>query len=260
MPSWHVHSSGPDGAEARGAGRGSRKNAPGGASGCIRTAGAGESKGVPEDADLPAKVIALRPGRRGMLASPPPVTAAPLLARVAAHDAAAARACVERYGGLVWSLVRRACPDPDEAEDAAQEIFVDVWKSAGRYDPAHGSEVTFVATIARRRLIDRRRRERRRPHETISETLAEPGAAERPELSAEAALAVRAVAELRPEQQRVVLLSACEGLSHGEIARELSMPLGTVKAHVRRGLLHVKRALFGGSADGGEGPNEKDAR
>jgi RNA polymerase sigma-70 factor, ECF subfamily len=209
-----------------------------------------------------SNVIALRPGRRGVtvLKGPPPALAAPLLARVAAHDAAAARACIERYGGLVWSLVRRACPDPDEAEDAVQEIFVDVWKSAGRYDPAFGSEATFVATIARRRLIDRRRRERRRPHEPLSEALADPTAASQPELSAEAALASRAVAELRPEQRRVLLLSACEGLSHGEIARELSMPLGTVKAHVRRGLMHVKRALFGEGSGGGEGPGEESGR
>jgi RNA polymerase sigma-70 factor (ECF subfamily) len=214
---------------------------------------------VPEEANAAAKVIALRPGRRGAFAPSPPSSPS-LLARVAAHDAAAARACVERYGGLVWSLARRACPDPDEAEDAVQEIFVDVWKSAGRYDPAGGSEVTFVATIARRRLIDRRRREKRRPREPLSEALADPGAGERPELSAEAALASRAVAELRPEQRRVLLLATCEGLSHGEIARELSMPLGTVKAHVRRGLLQVKRALFGERAEGAEGPNEENGR
>ncbi|HEU4406955.1 MAG TPA: sigma-70 family RNA polymerase sigma factor [Polyangiaceae bacterium] len=228
--------------------------------GCIRSAGPGEGKGVPDRPEPVANVIALRPGRRGVLASPPAVPPPSLLARVAAHDAAAARACVERYGALVWSLARRACPDPDEAEDAVQEIFVDVWKSAGRYDPASGSETTFVATIARRRLIDRRRRERRRPREPLSEALAEPGAAERPELSAEAALASRAVAGLRPEQRRALLLATCEGLSHSEIADELSLPLGTVKAHVRRGLLHVKRALFGEGAEGGEGPRGEDGR
>jgi RNA polymerase sigma-70 factor, ECF subfamily len=211
--------------------------------------------------DPGAKVIALRPARGGVLGVGSPALPNPsLLARVAAHDAAAARACIERYGGLVWSLARRARLDPAEAEDAVQDIFVDLWKSAGRFDPANGTETTFVATIARRRLIDRRRREQRRPREPLSEALAEPGAAERPELSAEAALASRAVAGLRPEQQRVLLLATCEGLSHSEIARELSLPLGTVKAHVRRGLLHLKHALFGGELEGGEGPQEDSPR
>jgi RNA polymerase sigma-70 factor, ECF subfamily len=199
----------------------------------------------------------LRPGRAGVLGGgPPALSNSSLLARVAAHDAAAVRACIDRYGGLVWSLARRARLEPAEAEDVVQDIFVDLWKSAGRYDPANGTETTFVATIARRRLIDRRRRAQRRPSEPLSEALAETGAAERPELSAEAALASKAVSALRPEQQRVLLLATCEGLSHSEIARELSLPLGTVKAHVRRGLLHLKRALFGGELDGGGGPQE----
>ena len=89
----------------------------------------------------------------------PPVTN--VLHRVAAGDRAAVRECLARYGGLVWSLVRRSTSDAAEAEDAVQEIFVDVWQSASRFDPAVASEATFIAMIARRRLIDRARRRNR---------------------------------------------------------------------------------------------------
>ncbi|MCX5746449.1 MAG: sigma-70 family RNA polymerase sigma factor, partial [Proteobacteria bacterium] len=91
----------------------------------------------------------------------PPATVTPLLARVAVGDRGALRECLDRYGGLVWSIARRF--EASEAEDAVQEIFVDLWKSAVRYDPEVASEPTFIAMIARRRLIDRRRSRGRRP-------------------------------------------------------------------------------------------------
>ena len=133
-------------------------------------------------------------------------------------------------------------------EDAVQEIFVDLWKSAVRFDPAVASEAAFIAMISRRRLIDRMRSAKRRPAESraAAESVFEgidPAAS--PERCAEAAQAVRALDALRPEQREVLLLSACQGLSHDEIAEQIGMPLGTVKAHVRRGLLRIRAALLG---------------
>ncbi len=157
------------------------------------------------------------------------------------------RACLDRYGALVWSLARRMSPSVQDAEDAVQEIFVDLWQSAVRFDPALATEAGFVAMIARRRLIDRiRRRQRRSDTEPLPEVLAEPVGASGPrqEVCAEAALAARAMEQLRPEQ-RVALLLACQGLSHEEIAAATGMPLGTVKTHVRRGLSRVRQALVG---------------
>jgi RNA polymerase sigma-70 factor (ECF subfamily) len=167
-----------------------------------------------------------------------------LLARVAAGEPGAVRACLDRYGGLVWSLARRF--EASDAEDAVQEIFLDLWRSAGSFNPALGSEVTFVATITRRRLIDRRRTRRRRPTATdqIGDVQLEaPGA--RPDASAEAAQAAHALGQLRPEQRQVLVLATAHGMSHGEIAAHTGMPLGTVKAHVRRGLISIRNALFG---------------
>jgi RNA polymerase sigma-70 factor (ECF subfamily) len=172
----------------------------------------------------------------------------PLLPRIVQGDRSAIRDCISRYGGLVWSLARRAAPT--DAEDAVQEIFVDLWKSAPRFDPRAGTEITFVATIARRRLIDRRRARQRRPDtESLPDSTREGPTASSangsvaPEMGAEAALAARALDQLRPEQRQVLILTACHGLSHEEVATSTGMPLGTVKAHARRGLLRVREAL-----------------
>ena len=80
-----------------------------------------------------------------------------ILQRVAAGDMAAMQECIDRYGGLVWSLARRLSLSPAEAEDGVQEAFIELWKHAERFDPEVASETTFVSMIARRRLIDRRR-------------------------------------------------------------------------------------------------------
>jgi RNA polymerase sigma-70 factor (ECF subfamily) len=167
-----------------------------------------------------------------------------LLGRVAAGDRVAMRECLAQYGNLVWSIARRF--EQSDAEDAVQEIFLDLWRSAGRYDPALGTEAIFIAMIARRRLIDRRRTRGRRPAtEQIMDEPQVPSEAVRPDTCAEASQAARALAQLRPEQQRVVVLATCHGLSHGEIAAQTGMPLGTVKAHVRRGLQAIRAALLG---------------
>ena len=82
-----------------------------------------------------------------------------VLERVAAGDPVAVKECMDRFGGLVWTLARRALPTAQDAEDATQEIFTEIWLSADRYDQNRGSETVFVATIARRRLIDRLRKQ-----------------------------------------------------------------------------------------------------
>jgi len=174
-----------------------------------------------------------------------------VLARAARGDEVAVRECLSRFGPLVWGLARRLSPTGADAEDATQEIFLDLWAHGGRHDPERASEETFVAMIARRRLIDRRRRARRRPAlepvEAASEAAA-PGAGA--ELVAEAAMAVRAMGQLRPEQREVLRLSVAEGLTHEEIAAQTGMPLGTVKAHARRGLIRIRRLLTGEDTEG----------
>lgn len=156
---------------------------------------------------------------------------------------------MDAYGNLLWSLARRYCSNQEEAEDAVQEIFVDLWKSAERFDPKRGSEVTFVCTIARRRLIDRRRfQQRRLSPESLQNAEGEmrdveDWKANTAEISAEAALAHRALAQLDPKERRVILLSTYQGMSHGQIAEHTGLPLGTVKTYIRRGLMRVNDML-----------------
>ena len=170
-----------------------------------------------------------------------------LLQRVAAGDTAAVTECVDNFGGLVWSLARRILNRPSEAEDAVQEVFIALWKNASRFDPSISSETTFVAMIARRRLIDRQRRNARRPEgEPVAIEdlpLSAPEEPEQFELQDEAAKAVAALEQLKPEQRNVLRLAVCQGWPHQLIADRLGLPLGTVKTHVRRGLIKVREEL-----------------
>jgi RNA polymerase sigma-70 factor (ECF subfamily) len=179
-----------------------------------------------------------------------------LLARVAAGDDAAVQACLDRYGNLVWSLARRFTAHQADAEDAVQEIFIDLWSSAGRYDSSKASETTFVAMLARRRLIDRLRRSRREPgmeELSVAADVQETGLQPDHALKDDAARAARLIRTLKPEQQQVIRLAVYEGHTHQSIAEALDIPLGTVKTHLRRGLLKVREAMRAADArtDGG---------
>lgn len=169
-----------------------------------------------------------------------------VLQRVASNDPKAFRDALDQFGGLVWSLARRFSLNDADAEDAVQEIFLDVWRSAVRYDPQVASEATFIAMIARRRLIDRARRSGRRPQgQALSDLEASEPAGSTPpaELRDDAARALDALGRLSPEQQRVLRLSVMHGLSHERIAEATGLPLGTVKTHARRGLIRLRELL-----------------
>ena len=169
-----------------------------------------------------------------------------VLQRIASGDAAAVRECIDTYGALVWSLARRLTRTPTDAEDATQEIFLDIWRSASRFDASQGSDKVFIAMIARRRLIDRLRKITSEPPMDpvdVLETVAwsDPGTAS--EISHEAEQAARALKELRPEQREVLELGLLHGLSQSEIATRLGIPLGTVKSFMRRGLIRVREFM-----------------
>lgn len=179
-----------------------------------------------------------------------------VLERVSVGDAGAVNECIDRYGGLVWSLAQKLCPDRSDQEDAVQEIFTSVWSSSERYNPALGSEATFIATIARRRLIDRARKKKRTLGAAeLDESYAEPmrgpaaGRADEEDVS-RAEMALR---QLTDEQQRVLRLSVMQGLSHEQISRATDLPLGTVKTHIRRGLIKIRQILEE-TTRGDEGP------
>lgn len=169
-----------------------------------------------------------------------------VLQRVGAGDPASVQECIDRFGGLVWSLARRLCPPGADPEDAVQEIFLSLWKGAGQFDPEKGDEATFVAVVARRRLIDMRRKlARHQGGSELPEVLEseEPSHVERTAINDDAERARQAMQELRPEQRRVLELSVYGGLSHQQIATETEIPLGTVKTHARRGLIRLRQLM-----------------
>ncbi|MFT5433373.1 MAG: RNA polymerase sigma-70 factor (ECF subfamily), partial [Myxococcota bacterium] len=168
----------------------------------------------------------------------------PLLA-VARGESAGVRDCLEEYGSLVWSLARRWLRQEADVEDAVQEIFIDLWKSADRFDPSKASGHGFVAMIARRRLIDRHRKMERRPQLMDLPDGGEPSTDEH--LDTQSRIAnqhvLNAVKGLRAEHRRFVELSFVAGLSHTEIADRTGTPLGTVKSAIRRSLLQLRKTL-----------------
>lgn len=183
-----------------------------------------------------------------------------VLGRLASGDPRAMQDLVNAYGGLVWSLALRFCPTRDDAEDATQDIFADLWKSAHRYREQRASERIFISMIARRRLIDRIRREkRRREFEPFA-----AGPASDQEISGDsgergwdAQQAARAIQDLSPDQRRVLELSVGQGMTQREIAEVTETPLGTVKTHMRRGLIRLRDIMETNSPETGDGHDEQ---
>ena len=169
-----------------------------------------------------------------------------LLHRIADGDQTAVADCIDTYSGLVWSLARRFLANEADAEEAVQEIFLELWEKADRYDAGVAAEVTFVSMLARRRLIDRRRK---LANEPVAEPLdeIEHSLSEDTQGVLEASVEVERVADvirtLKPEQQEVLNMASWLGMSHSAIAAQTGIPLGTVKSHVVRGLSTIRQVL-----------------
>ncbi|MEM0925539.1 MAG: sigma-70 family RNA polymerase sigma factor [Planctomycetota bacterium] len=175
-----------------------------------------------------------------------PRTTEDILYRIARGDSDAVSDCLDRYGNFLWSLAKRYCGEA-EAEDAVQEIFVELWRSAERFDRSKASEMTFVALVARRRLIDRRRRGGSAPDLVSIEDsgcdVAQSTGSDVVELSDEAAKAGECLKKLSEKQQTVLQMSIDQAQPHTAIAERLKMPLGTVKSYARRGLLQLRECM-----------------
>ena len=177
-----------------------------------------------------------------------------LLTRIADGDQSAVPECISRYGGLVWALARRRLASREDAEDVVQEIFVDLWRSANRFDPLVAEEITFVAMIARRRVIDRLRQRAGLPQTAsiddagmadLVDVTAGKTVGRRLELGEEARIADEHLEQLKPDEQRVRRHSIYDSLPPAAIAERTGLPIGTVKSHIRRGLDSLRRTLAG---------------
>lgn len=183
----------------------------------------------------------------GLLRSQSPVVhpSPTILQRVARGDASAVAAFLDEYADTIYSIAHRYLrPYPQDLDDAVQEVCVEIWKSAPRFDPAIASEPAFVATIAHRRLIDQRRRaESRHALQLNTEAIGRQAGgalAAEPKDPAEVRDAVAAFRTLDEDERHLIWLAVHHGLSHEQIARACDMPLGTVKTRIRRGMIRLR--------------------
>ena len=172
-----------------------------------------------------------------------------LLAKVATGDSKAFEELTKKYGNLIWSIARRYLSNQAEAEDAVQEIFLALWQSASRFDANKGSEITFIATIARRRLIDGlRKNNKHKILQSIDDSISNDVFQQKSNLekNAELSLAIGILETLEKKDQELLSLSIYQGYSHVEIAKLLNLPLGTVKTKIRRNLMKIREKIKGG--------------
>jgi RNA polymerase sigma-70 factor (ECF subfamily) len=162
-----------------------------------------------------------------------------LLKRVAQGDAQALGEFYDLFAGLVHGLALRILRDRSDAEDVVQEVFVQAWRQAARFDATRGTPEAWICTITRSRALDRLRRRAVRREDSTDEP---PVSSAAPR--AEEALAVRAALRTLSADQRAALeLAYYEGLSQSEIADRLGQPLGTVKTRIRTAMLRLRGML-----------------
>ncbi|PZE62785.1 RNA polymerase subunit sigma [Curtobacterium sp. MCPF17_001] len=187
-----------------------------------------------------------------------------LLLRVAAGDREAFRRIDQRFRPLVLQVVRRQLRDDWLAEDVTQDVMLEVWRLAPRYDPAHPA-IAWIRTIATRRAVDRvrkaqadRDRDRRvgiRDHEDVDH-----GALDRAE-SVLDRMALRRALEALPERQRhAVALRYLADLTGPELGRVLGVPTGTAKSRARDGVLTLRRTLVGPAGEDSGGSGDRAGR
>lgn len=179
----------------------------------------------------------------------PRITDEELLEQLAGGEEAALSQLYDRYQAQMYGLALRITNDPGLAEDAIQEAFLGIWRNAARYSATRASVRTWLMSIAHHRAIDSLRR--RRSTTPLPETDDGGGLPPEPDVWPEVARAadrdavLAALAALPGEQRTVIELAYFGGLSQSEIARQVAIPLGTVKSRARLGLRQLRRLLEG---------------
>ncbi len=171
---------------------------------------------------------------------------AELLARVGERDREAFEVLYSRYVRPVFGLALRRLGDRGHAEDAVQDAFAAIWRSASTYRPERGAAGGWLYTVARNAIVDRLRRNGPTAGAELPELAStEPGPAQRAQDSDVAFRVHRALEELQPREREVIELAYWSGLSQSEVAEYLHLPLGTVKTRTRSGLARLASVLEG---------------
>jgi RNA polymerase sigma-70 factor (ECF subfamily) len=177
------------------------------------------------------------------------VDLAALLALVAKGDQAAFEVVYDRVSAPVFGTVRSVVRDPGLSEEVTQEVFVEVWRAASRFDAGKGSPMAWVATIAHRRAVDRVRSEQRsaeRDRRAASSVIAYDDVAETVENNIDRERVRRCLGTLTDLQREAVTLAYYAGYTYREVARLLGVPAGTVNTRMRDGLIRLRDCLGAG--------------
>jgi RNA polymerase sigma-70 factor (ECF subfamily) len=177
-----------------------------------------------------------------------PFTIGDLLERTATGDEAAFSALYDDVSARVLGLVRRILIDSAQSEEVTQDVFLEIWQTAARFDASRGNAIGWILTMARRRAIDRVRssqssRERDLKIGARDIDIAFDPVTESIEISMEHERVMAALQNLTPLQRESILLTYTSGLSMTESAELLSVPVGTVKTRVRDGLIRLRLEL-----------------
>ena len=193
--------------------------------------------------------IGRRPDHVSAVPEAPP-DPAELLRAVAAGDERAFERLYDLVAPRVYGLIRRVLRDPAQAEEVAQEVLVEVWRMAARFDPARGSATAWIFTIAHRRVIDRVRSEQAAtdrvarigtvadtPYDMVDDEVS--GRLERRQVR-------RCLDDLTELQRQAVILAYYQGHTYPQVAELLNAPLPTVKTRMRDGLIRLRDCLGAG--------------
>ena len=166
-----------------------------------------------------------------------------LIQAAASGDRSAFEDLYRRYARPVFGLALRRLGDRGRAEDAVQETFASIWRSAGSYQPERGPGAPWLYAVARNAIVDRARTRSEIPAEIPDEPANAPGPADHTEQGWIAWRVHRALEELPEREREVIALAYWSGLSQSEVAEFLGIPLGTVKTRTRAALSRLSEVL-----------------